>query len=265
MKIWHILEPATKEKSALHTRNVLADDPLLSVIVPVFNEAHHIDAVLERICQVAVHKELIVVDDASSDGSWERLVALQKRFEGGSRCKWQLIRLTSNRGKGFAVRVGIAAAAGEVVLIQDGDMEYDPADYPALISPILSGKTRVVYGSRFGCGSKASCWWHRYGNYLLTATGNWLLGGQLSDLHTGYKVFDAALLRSLSLKEDRFGFDSEITAALCKRGEAIFEVPVSYSPRSYAQGKKVGARALLDTLRVYCRFGIRRRLQMVWT
>jgi glycosyltransferase involved in cell wall biosynthesis len=249
----------------LHTWNVLAEDPLLSVIVPVFNEAHHIDAVLERICRVAVHKELIVVDDASSDGSWERLVALQRHYEGASDCKWQLIRLPFNRGKGFAVRVGIAAAAGKVVLIQDGDMEYDPADYPALISPIFAGKTRVVYGNRFGCGSKASYRWHRYGNGLLTVTGNWLLGGQLSDLHTGYKVFDAELLRSLSLKEDRFGFDSEITAALCKLGEVILEVPVSYSPRSYAQGKKIGARGLLDTLRVYCHFGIRRRLQMVWT
>jgi len=134
-----------------------------------------------------------------------------------------------------------------------------------LISPIFAGKTRVVYGNRFGCGSKASYRWHRYGNGLLTVTGNWLLGGQLSDLHTGYKVFDAELLRSLSLKEDRFGFDSEITAALCKLGEVILEVPVSYSPRSYAQGKKIGARGLLDTLRVYCHFGIRRRLQMVWT
>lgn len=244
------------------TWNVFSANPLVSVIVPVFNEAHHIDAVLERVCRVAVHKEVIVVDDASSDGSWERIVALHTRLTGESYCKWQLIRLPSNRGKGFAVRAGIAAASGDVVLIQDGDMEYDPADYPALLAPILAGKTRVVYGARFRRVGSASAWWHRYGNYLLTAAGNRLLGGQVSDLHTCYKVFNAELLRSIALKENRFGFDSEITAALYRLGEAIVEVPISYSPRSYAEGKKIGPRALIDTLRVYCLLGIKRRLQI---
>lgn len=230
------------------------DKPLLSVVIPVFNEAPHIAAVLERICQVPIHKELIVVDDASTDGSWERLIALQAQVPGG----FSLLRLPANRGKGFAVRVGIAEARGEMILIQDGDLEYDPADYPALLSPIIQGLANAVYGTRFGTGRRTSDWWHRYGNYLLTMTGNWILGGALSDIHGCYKVFRAELLQSLLLTEERFAFDSEVTAALCERGEAIVEVPVSYTPRTYAQGKKIGLRDMFSSLRVYGRFALKR-------
>lgn len=249
--------------AALNTWNVLSDKPLVSVVMPVFNEAHHIEAVVERVCLSPVFKQLIVVDDASSDGSWERLLALRARFEDRSNCSWRLIRLPVNRGKGYAVRTAIAEAVGDLVLIQDGDMEYDPADYSALISPILEGQASVVYGSRFASDRQTSPLWHRCGNRMLTAMGNRLMGGAVSDLHTGYKVFDTQLLKSIPLKEDRFGFDSEVTAALFKLGEKIVEVPVSYSPRSYAQGKKIGIRAIFDTIRVYGRSSLQRRRSLL--
>ena len=206
----------------------------LSVIIPVYNEKATIKTLLDRIAQVRlpVEKEIIIVDDGSTDGSRDVLESLPSinvitRFH------------TANQGKGAAVKTGIENASGDIILIQDGDLEYDPADYPKLIQPIIDKKTRVVYGSRILGKNKASYFQYYWGGRFLSILTNLLYGVGITDEPTCYKVFDATLLRGIELKCQGFEFCPEVTAKVSRLGESITEVPISYEPRSIEEGKKI--------------------------
>ncbi len=207
----------------------------ISVVIPVYNEERTIREIIERVLAVPLplDREIIVVDDCSTDGTWQELVRLAD--EG----KIRLFQHKVNRGKGAAVRTGLKQVTGDVVIIQDADLEYDPADYPILLEPILKGRSRVVYGSRFLGPHKAMYFWHSVGNKLLTLITNVLFDTTLTDMETCYKVFTADIARSLNLKSDRWGFDPEITAKILKRGNRIYEVPISYTGREFWEGKKI--------------------------
>jgi glycosyltransferase involved in cell wall biosynthesis len=207
---------------------------ILSVIVPFFNEKNTLNTILKRIQATGLAREIIFVDDGSTDGSRDILATL-KEHPGV-----QVILHEKNRGKGAAVRTGFAAATGEVILIQDADLEYDPRDYPALLKPIEEGQADVVYGSRFlGGPRRVTMFWHMVANQLLTFTTNLLYNTILSDMETGYKVFRREVLKGITLRANRFNFEPEITAKLLRRKVRIFEVPISFNPRSYSEGKKI--------------------------
>lgn len=213
---------------------------LLSVIVPVYNEERTIRQILAQVRAVdlgpQVGCEIIVVDDFSTDGT---LAALEEEREHPGTF---VIRHAKNRGKGAAVRTGLAAAQGDILLIQDADLEYDPRDYPALLRPILEGRAKAVYGSRFLGEHKAMYFWHTVGNKSLTLITNMLFDTTLTDMETCYKVFTADVARSFRLKSDRWGIDPEITAKILKRGHRIYEVPISYNGREFWEGKKISWR-----------------------
>jgi len=221
----------------------------LSVLIPVYNEAATIEHVVERVRAVRVPVEVIVVDDASRDGSGDVLERLRQagRLD-------VLERHPVNRGKGAAIRAGISRATGDVVVIQDADLEYDPIDLPALMQPILDGKADAVYGSRFQGGPhRVLYFWHSVGNRLLTLLSNMFTNLNLTDMETCYKLVRADLLKRLPLTANRFGFEVEITARLAQAGARIWELPISYSGRTYAEGKKItwrdGLAALFHILR----------------
>jgi glycosyltransferase involved in cell wall biosynthesis len=205
----------------------------LSIIVPVFNEVSTIAEILRRVAavEVGVEKEVIVVDDGSTDGTREVL----KRIEGITR-----IFQEKNRGKGAAISTALGAVTGDVVLIQDADLEYDPAEYPTLLAPILEGRADVVYGSRFlGSPRRVLLFWHTAGNKFLTLMSNMLTNLNLTDMETGYKVFLAEILQKIPLRSDGFDFEPEVTARIARRRLRIYEVPISYAGRTYAEGKKI--------------------------
>jgi glycosyltransferase involved in cell wall biosynthesis len=204
----------------------------LSVVIPVYNERETIEEALRRVKTVPLEKEIIVVDDASTDGSLE-LLARDPEI--------RLLRHPENRGKGSAIRTALAAVTGDVVIIQDADLEYDPDDYPALVGPIRRGDARVVYGSRFLQGRPRMRWTNLLCNRLLALAANLLYGAGITDEATCYKVFDAALLRELPLVCRRFEFCPEVTARLRRRGIAIHEVPIRYTARTFDAGKKIRA------------------------
>jgi glycosyltransferase involved in cell wall biosynthesis len=219
----------------------------LSIIMPVYNERETIQEILDQVRSVelavgtdsgmeSLEKEIIVVDDGSEDGT--RAVLAEEEQKGDL----VLVLHDRNRGKGAAVRTGIAHSTGDVVLIQDADLEYDPRDYPALLRPILEGRVKVVYGSRFLGPRKAMLFWHMLGNKLLTLVTNVLYNAILSDMETCYKVLDGDLARSLNLRSEGWGIDPEITGKVLKRGHRIFEVPISYYGREYYEGKKISWR-----------------------
>jgi glycosyltransferase involved in cell wall biosynthesis len=209
----------------------------LSVVIPVYNEKDTLLEILERVRRVDLPKEIIVVDDFSTDGTRE---ILQKLSPAGD---LKILYQPRNQGKGAALRRGFETVAGDFVVIQDADLEYDPTEYPHLLQPILAGKADVVYGSRFlGGPHRVLLFWHRVGNLLLTALSNMLTDLNLTDMETCYKAFRADILKKIRLRENRFGFEPEFTAKVARAKCRIYEVPVSYSGRDYTEGKKIGWR-----------------------
>jgi len=207
----------------------------LSVLIPVFNEATTIEHVVDRVRQIPAGTEIIAVDDASGDGSGDVL----ERLRAAGKVD-QLVRHPKNRGKGAAIRSGIALATGDVVVIQDADLEYDPLDLPALLGPIADGRADAVFGSRFQGGPhRVLYFWHAVGNNFLTLLSNMFTNLNLTDMETCYKVIRTELLQRLPLRSNRFGFEVEITARLSQAGARIWELPISYSGRTYAEGKKI--------------------------
>jgi glycosyltransferase involved in cell wall biosynthesis len=208
-----------------------------SIIVPCFNERDTVGELIDRVHAVPVEKEVIVVDDCSTDGTRE---LLEKRAR--ERGDITLCLRTQNGGKGAAVQDGLKQANGDVVIIQDADLEYDPADYPILLRPIQTRKAKVVYGSRFIGEHKAMYFWHSLGNKSLTLLCNVLFDTTLTDMETCYKVFTIDIARQLRLREKGWGFDPEITARILKMGNRIYEVPISYTGREFNEGKKISWR-----------------------
>jgi len=211
---------------------------LLSVIIPVYNEAGTLREIVGRVMKssVPVGRELIIVDDASRDATPDVLKAVVA--EHGDQVR--IVSHATNRGKGAAIRTGIANARGEIVLIQDADLEYDPRDYPLLLEPILEDQADVVFGNRFHGGPhRVLYFWHYVANRFLTLLTNVLTGLNLSDMEVGYKVFRADVLRRITLKSDRFGFEPEITIKVAKLDCRVYEVPIRYYGRTYAEGKKI--------------------------
>jgi glycosyltransferase involved in cell wall biosynthesis len=215
----------------------MVSPPLVSVIIPCFNERATIARVIRRVLASAVKPlEVIVVDDCSTDGTRE---ILREQF---SPPEIRVIEHSTNAGKGAALRSGFAAATGEIVLVQDADLEYDPADYPRLLRPILEQEADVVFGSRFMTGEshRVLYYWHYVGNRILTLFSNILTNLNLSDMEAGYKVFRREILRRITIRENRFGFEPEIVAKVARLRCRIYEVGISYAGRTYEEGKKIG-------------------------
>jgi glycosyltransferase involved in cell wall biosynthesis len=213
----------------------------LSIVIPAYNERATVEDLLRRVAAAplpaGIEREMIVVDDGSEDGTRELLREIAARGEWPLR----LIEQPVNQGKGAAIRAGFAAAAGDIVLIQDADLEYDPADYPELLRPILEDEADVVFGSRFlGGPHRVLFFWHSLGNRFLTMLSNMLTDVNLSDMETCYKVFRREVLDGIDLQSNRFGIEPELTAKVAKQKVRIYEVPISYQGRTYAEGKKIG-------------------------
>jgi glycosyltransferase involved in cell wall biosynthesis len=228
----------------------------ISVVIPVFNEVATVHELVDNVLAVPIPKELIIVDDFSTDGTRDILREL------GDHPDVRIILSERNRGKGAALRRGFAVARGEIVIVQDADLEYDPRDYPRLIAPIVEGKADVVYGSRFISGEvrRVLYYWHFIGNRILTALSNAFTNLNLTDMETCYKVFRREIIQGMVIEEDRFGFEPEVTAKIAGiRGCRIYEVGISYHGRTYEEGKKIGWR---DGVRaVWCILKYRRGTQ----
>jgi glycosyltransferase involved in cell wall biosynthesis len=208
-------------------------DYRLSVVMPVYNERETVDEIIDRVLAVRLNLELIVVDDRSVDGTWDRLQAL--RGDG----RFLLLRHERNLGKGAALRTGFAHVTGNIVIIQDADLEYSPEEYPDLIDLIVKGRADVVYGSRFLGRHRVFLFTHYLGNRLLTLVTNILYNTMLTDMETCYKVMRAEVLQSFTLRSNGFGIEPELTAKIFKRGYRVYEVPITYDGRGYEQGKKI--------------------------
>jgi glycosyltransferase involved in cell wall biosynthesis len=208
----------------------------ISVVMPVYNEIGTIDEILNRVQAVAMEKEIVIVDDYSTDGTRERL----KKIEQGHG-NVKVFYHERNQGKGAALRTGFEGVTGDIVIIQDADLEYDPKEYPVLLEPILDGRADVVYGSRFlGGPHRVLFFWHYVGNKFLTLLCNAFTNLNLTDMETCYKVFKREILEGMDLKSNRFGFEPEFTIKIAKKKLRIYEVAISYSGRTYAEGKKIG-------------------------
>jgi len=206
----------------------------LSVIIPIYNEVESIREIVKRVQDTKLSWEILLVDDGSIDGTRDLL----KEMDGKDHIR--VILKEKNEGKGSAVRAGLVAAKGEVLLIQDADLEYDPRDYPTLLKPLEEGVADVVYGSRFlGGPRRVVMFWHMVANYMLTFMTNILYNTILSDMETGYKVFRHEVIEGMPLHAKRFDFEPEFTAKVLKRKYRIFEVPITFNPRDYSQGKKI--------------------------
>jgi glycosyltransferase involved in cell wall biosynthesis len=226
----------------------------LSVVIPCYNEAATLRKILRRVADSPVVHEIIVVDDGSRDGTRDILLGLERSWSPEDP-PLRVILQPVNRGKGAALRAGFARARGELTIVQDADLEYDPREYRKLIQPILDGDADVVYGSRFaGFPRRVLYFWHSLGNRVLTLLSNMATNLNLTDMETCYKVFKTEILRTLPLRSDRFGFEPEITAKLAKLGCRFYEVPISYRGRSYAEGKKIGWRDGLQALGIILKY-----------
>ena len=209
----------------------------LSVIIPCYNEHQTAAEIVKRVRASAPEAEILVVDDGSTDGTQAVLQDLQN----GGHSNLRFFFHEKNKGKGATIHTGITAAIGDILLIQDADLEYDPRDYPALLRPIEEGRAEVVYGSRFlGGPRRTMMFWHMIANMLLTFMTNVLYDTILSDMETGYKVFKAEVIKGIPLHSRRFDFEPEVTAKILKRRHRIYEVPISFDPREYSEGKKIG-------------------------
>jgi glycosyltransferase involved in cell wall biosynthesis len=228
------------------TRRIDPEDFTLTVVIPVFNETETFDELLGRVLATPYRKQVVVIDDCSTDGSIELVKKAAERHE-----EVEALFHEVNRGKGAALRSGFAAAKGEIVLVQDADLEYDPAEYSVLLGPILDGRADVVYGSRFLSGAhRVLLFWHMIGNKVLTLYSNMLTNINLTDMEVCYKVFTRPVVDRLVIKENRFGFEPEVTARVAAMGCRIYEVGISYSGRTFEEGKKIGAK---DAVRaVWC-------------
>jgi glycosyltransferase involved in cell wall biosynthesis len=232
------------------------DDLVLSVVIPVYNEVETVEEVVQRVRSVPFNVEIIVVDDGSTDGTKEVLERLQG--EKGLR----VFRQEPNQGKGAALKVGFQKATGNAVIVQDADLEYDPADYRKLLQPIVEDQADVVFGSRFiGERHRVLYFWHSIGNRLLTLLSNAFTNLNLTDMETGYKLFRREVIQRIAptLEESRFGIEPELTAKVARiPGIRIFELPISYSGRTYQEGKKIGWRDGMSALRCILKYGLRR-------
>ena len=210
----------------------------ISVIIPVYNEKSTITDIIARVRAVDLEKEIIIVDDGSTDGTSQLLVEIGSKFGDVNVLSHQ-----KNRGKGAALRTGFASASGEIIIVQDADLEYDPREYETLLVPILDGRAEVVYGSRFlGGPHRVFFFWHYIGNKFLTLLCDALSNLNLTDMETCYKVFKKEVLDDIKLKSNRFGFEPEFTMKIARKGFRVYEVPISYSGRTYQEGKKIGWR-----------------------
>ena len=224
--------------------------PLISIVVPVYNEARTVASVIDRLIAIDLPapREILVVNDGSTDGTREVLDQITQRPE------LRIIHAEKNGGKGSAIRIGFAKASGTIVAIQDADLELDPAQLAALVQPILDGRTRVVYGSRFLAGRPDAPWLSIAANQVLTGVTNVLYGGRLTDMETCYKVMAADIATSLNLESNRFDIEPEITAKLLRSGHSILELPIRFEPRSRAQGKKIGWRDGVRAIQVLLKY-----------
>jgi glycosyltransferase involved in cell wall biosynthesis len=226
----------------------------LSVVIPVYNEAATIAALIGRVQAVDVPKEVIVVDDGSNDGTRQVLKELEGRYD-----NLRVILQLKNQGKGAALRVGFKQATGDFVLVQDADLEYDPTDYPVLLKPLIEGKADVVYGSRFLTTKehRVLFFWHSVGNQVLTLISNMFTNLNLTDMETGFKVFRRDVIQSIKLEQNRFGFEPEITVKISRMKLRIYEVGISYSGRTYEEGKKIGWRDGIKALWCILKYSIK--------
>jgi len=227
--------------------------PCLSVIMPVYNEASTVEEVIRKVLLQPEVAELITVNDASKDGTGEVLRNLAKELP-----KMKVFEHDVNQGKGAALRTGISHATAPYVIIQDADLEYNPEEYPVLLKPILDGKADVVFGSRFigGEAHRVLYFWHSVGNNFLTLLSNMFTNLNLTDMETCYKVFKREIIQGIRIEENRFGFEPEITSKVARLGVRIYEVAVSYSGRTYAEGKKIGWRDGLSAIRCILKYGL---------
>jgi glycosyltransferase involved in cell wall biosynthesis len=235
-----IFLPIFDEQAMTEIKSNADIEPCLSVVMPAFNEAATVSDVIKTVLAQRPVQQLVIVDDCSADGTWEKLQSLAQNEP-----RIKLARHEINQGKGAALRTGFSHASSEIVIIQDADLEYDPAEYFRLLAPILSGKADVVFGSRFlgsPGGHRVLYYWHSVGNKFLTTLSNMGTGLNLTDMEVCYKTFQREVIQKIRIEENRFGFEPEITAKVARLNVRIYEVAISYYGRTYAEGKKIGWR-----------------------
>lgn len=243
---------------------VIPDDLVISVVIPFFNEAATLEELVIKVASIPIQKEIILVDDCSTDSSTEiaqRIAGnITDRLSDGGKSSIQVVRHTTNQGKGAALKTGFNLATGDILIIQDADLEYDPQEYPCLIRPIVEGKADVVYGSRFLCERphQVSYFWHYMGNRALTSLSNVFTNLKLTDMETCYKAFSCESIEQIGpqLQSKRFGIEPEITARVARNRFRVFEVPISYHGRSFADGKKISWRDAVEAVWCIVRYGI---------